>query len=101
MGLRQIYCVGGAVDKYINVRRTLMYLKKNLINLTEFAVFENNDPNTWERVDNIISQFLRSFWLSNGLAGDTAEQAFYVICDATNNTQSSINAGVLNVQVGD
>lgn len=90
----------GAVDKYINVRRTLMYLKKNLINLTEFAVFENNDPNTWERVDNIISQFLRSFWLSNGLAGDTAEQAFYVICDATNNTQSSINAGVLNVQVG-
>lgn len=90
----------GMPDRYINIRRTLIYLKRNLINLTQFAVFEPNDSNTWDTVSAVLTQFLTTFWQNGGLAGNTTDQAFYVICDSTINTPASVNAGVLNVQVG-
>lgn len=87
-------------DKYIPVRRTLNYLKHQLQTLTEFAVFEPNDANLWLRVNAVLSGFLTDFYQRGGLKGDNAAQAYYVICDGTNNTASSIDQGYLNVDVG-
>lgn len=86
--------------KYINVRRTLMYLEASIKNLIQFAVFENNDPTTWETIDAVVSQFLTTFWQGGGLAGTTTGEAFFVTCDDTNNTPVDIAAGNVNVDVG-
>lgn len=86
--------------KYVNVRRTLMYLESALSNLTQFAVFENNDPTTWESIDAILSQFLTTFWQGGGLKGSTAAEAFFVTCDGTNNSAADIASGNVNVDVG-
>lgn len=87
-------------DKFVNVRRTLNYLKYTLIGVTEFAVFEPNDERLWNSINMRVSSFLADFWRSGGLKGATASEAFFVVCDSTNNTASSIDQGVVNVEVG-
>lgn len=87
-------------DKFINVRRTLNYLKVQLKELTSFAVFEANDGNLWNQINLKVSSFLGDFYRSGGLKGENASQAFFVICDSTNNTPTSIDNGIVNVQVG-
>jgi phage tail sheath protein FI len=90
----------GYVDKYVPVRRTLIYLTKSLKDLTEFAVFEPNDEALWRRLNSSCSGFLTSFWSQGGLRGATPSQAFFVKVDATNNTQSSIDNGEVRIEVG-
>jgi uncharacterized protein len=86
--------------RYINVRRSLIYLRTTLISLTSFAVFEPNDSTLWTQINGIISQFLTSFWQSGGLSGQAASQAFFIVCDGSNNTPSTIQQGLVNIQVG-
>ena len=90
----------GYVDKYVPVRRTLIYLEKSLRDLTDFALFEPNDARLWARVNASIKTFLTSFWSQGGLSGTTAADAYFVKCDSENNPQSSIDNGYLNIQVG-
>lgn len=89
-----------AADRYINVRRTLIYIESTLKFVTAFAVFENNDAILWSSVTRKCTQVLAALWSSGGLVGATAQQAFYVTCDATNNTPMTIDTGVVNVSVG-
>jgi uncharacterized protein len=86
-------------DLYINVRRTLNYLKRNLKQLTQFAVFENNDYLLWSSITSTVSGFLNEFWQSGGLKGRSADEAFVVTCNETNNPPSSIEQGIVNVEV--
>ncbi|CAB4148170.1 COG3497 Phage tail sheath protein FI [uncultured Caudovirales phage] len=90
----------GYIDKYVPVRRTLIYLRKALTDLTEFAIFEPNDTALWRRLDSTVSSFLTNFWSQGGLAGTTPASAFFVKVDATNNPQSSIDNGEVNIEVG-
>jgi phage tail sheath protein FI len=87
-------------DRFINVRRTLNYLKYSLKQLTEFAVFEANDPRLWTEVNVKVAGFLNEFWRSGGLKGERSNEAFFVVCDASNNTTASIDQGQLRVDVG-
>jgi hypothetical protein len=68
--------------------------------MTQFAVFEPNDWVLWNMVTSVLSQFLTSFWQSGGLEGTSAAEAFYVTCDNTNNTPSTIQQGIVHVEVG-
>lgn len=87
-------------DRFISVRRTLNYLKYNLKELTQFAVFEANDPRLWTEVNVKVSGFLSEFWRTGGLKGSRSAEAFFVLCNSTNNTVSSIDQGELRVDVG-
>lgn len=98
MGARTLK--GGYVDKYVPVRRTLIYLRKALTDLTEFAIFEPNDPALWRRIDATVSSFLTSFWAQGGLRGSVPSQAFFVKVDSTNNPQASIDNGEVHIEVG-
>lgn len=90
----------GMPDRYINIRRSLMMIERDLVSLTRFAVFETNDSDTWDQISAVISQYLQTQWQSGVLSGDTPDQAFFVICDETINDTLSVNSGVVNVQVG-
>ena len=90
----------GYVDRYVPVRRTLIYLQKSLKDLTRFAVFEPNDQRLWTQLDATISSFLTAFWSQGGLFGATPSAAYFVKVDAENNTQASIDNGIVNIQVG-
>ena len=90
----------GTANKYVNMRRSLVYIKKQLKNLTEFAIFENNDEKLWVRLNGAIGSFLNDYRNQGGLRGATPAQAYYVICDSTNNTATTIANGEVHIQVG-
>lgn len=98
MGARTLKA--GYVDKYVPVRRTLIYLSKSLKDLTQFAVFEQNDERLWRRINATCNTFLTDFWSNGGLRGTTPDQAFFVKCDATTNPQGKIDNGEVNIEIG-
>jgi hypothetical protein len=88
------------VTRYVSVERSIIYLSSQMVAMTKFAVFEPNDWILWNHITSVLSQFLNEFWQSGGLSGTSAAQAFYVTCDGTNNTISTIQQGIVNVEVG-
>ena len=91
---------GSYVSKYVPVRRTLIYLRKALAELSQFAIFEPNDAVLWRRITATLEGLLTDFWSQGGLRGAVPSQAFYVKCDAEVNPQSAIDAGQVNIEVG-
>lgn len=85
---------------YINVRRLFNMIETTIMEGTQWVVFEPNDQTLWERVKRTISAFLLGLWRDGALFGATADQAFYVKCDAETNPPDSIDQGKLVVEVG-
>ncbi|MEO3815978.1 phage tail sheath C-terminal domain-containing protein [Plantactinospora sp. B24E8] len=86
--------------RYVNVRRLFNYVEESIRRGTQWAVFEPNDRDLWERVKRNISSFLRGLWMQGALVGTTADQAFFVLCDESNNPTSSVDEGRLIVEIG-
>lgn len=83
--------------RFLNVRRTLIFIEAQVQALSQYAVFEDNDWVLWNQLTNRLTDFLSKFWSGGGLAGTTRNKAFFVICDASNN---NYNASTVNIQVG-
>jgi uncharacterized protein len=95
--------VGGDANadlKYINVRRTLLFLRKSIDEGTQWVVFEPNSPALWQTITRNVTAFLTEVWRSGALFGTTAPEAFYVKCDAETNPQSSIDMGRVVTEIG-
>jgi len=90
----------GYVDRYVPVRRSLIYLEKSLSDLTRFAIFEPNDERLWRQINATVSSFLTGYWSQGGLRGGTPQVAYFVKCDADNNPQYKIDNGEVNIEVG-
>jgi predicted lactoylglutathione lyase len=87
-------------NRYINVRRSLQYITKQLTDLSAFAVFENNDTFLWRRLDTVLSNFLLGYWSEGGLRGNSQNQAFFVKVDETTTTFTDMQNGRVNIEVG-
>jgi phage tail sheath protein FI len=90
----------GTANKYVNMRRSLIYIRKQLKNLTEFAIFENNDERLWAQIRTSLGSFLNEYRNQGGLRGATASQAYFVKCDTENNSAQQIANGEVHIQVG-
>ena len=86
--------------KYINVRRTLIFLEASIDRGTQWVVFEPNTPDTWTRLTDSVSAFLLTQWREGALFGDSATKAFFVRCDETTMTADDILNGKLICQIG-
>lgn len=86
--------------KYVNTRRTMTYLSKEMESLIGFALFRNNDTNLWREMNAVLDNFLRGFFVDGGLRGNSTADAYYIKIDAENNTASDVANGVVNVEVG-
>lgn len=90
----------GYADRYVPVRRSLIYLRKALTDLTTFAVFEPNDAVLWRRITASLEGFLTDYWSQGGLRGGTPAEAFFVKCDSSTNTLIKIDNGEVNMEIG-
>lgn len=86
--------------KYINVRRTLLFLRKSIEDGTQWVVFEPNEPGLWQKITRNITAFLTNVWRSGALFGTTAQQAFYVKCDAETNPPELRDLGQVVTEIG-
>ncbi|OEJ99400.1 phage tail protein [Flavivirga aquatica] len=64
--------------RYINVRRTLIYIEQSVKEAASAYVFAPNDANTWVSVKSMISNFLLGLWNQGGLVGTKPADAFSV-----------------------
>lgn len=86
--------------RYVNVRRTMLFLEESVKNAARAYVFEPNDANTWINMKCMIENFLRSVWKRGGLAGATPEDAFEVHVGLGDTmTADDILEGILRITV--
>lgn len=70
---------GNSLDwRYINVRRTMIFLEESVKNAARAYVFEPNEANTWLNIRSMIENFLRGVWKRGGLAGAVPDDAYSV-----------------------
>ena len=86
--------------RYVSARRLFMFVEKSVYNSTQWIVFESNGPALWTQIKAQLNGFLGNLFQQGYFAGTSAAQAFFVICDSSNNTPDSINSGVVNITVG-
>lgn len=86
--------------RYIQVRRTLIYVEQSIKTALNQFVFAANDGNTWVTVVSMVSNFLQGLWSQGGLMGATASEAFSVEC-GLGSTMTAIDVleGYMIVQV--
>ncbi|MFD0415952.1 phage tail sheath family protein [Streptomyces sp. NPDC127108] len=87
-------------NSYLNVRRTVNFIKQSILQSTRWVVFEPNDDRLGTSVTAMITSFLTGLWRRGMLVGANTEQAFYVVCDESNNSEEEVSQGKLNVEVG-
>ena len=77
----------------INVRRVLLYIEKNIEQIANGYMFKGNTQKLREKVTSEINSFLETIKIKGGL------EKYKVVCNSTNNPQSSIDAHILNIGV--
>jgi phage tail sheath protein FI len=86
--------------KYINVRRTLLFLRESIDEGTQWVVFEPNEPGLWQKITRNVSAFLTNVWRSGALFGTTPQEAFFVKCDAETNPPEVRELGQVVTEIG-
>ncbi len=99
-GARTVGGDGNADLKYINVRRTLLFLRESIDEGLQWAVFEPNTPALWQKITRNVTAFLTNVWRSGALFGTTAQEAFYVKCDAETNPPELRELGQVVTEIG-
>lgn len=66
--------------RYIQARRTLIYIDQSIRAALQPYAFAANDATTWATVTASVSAFLTGVWQAGGLMGSTASQAFTITC---------------------
>lgn len=86
--------------RYINVRRTMVFLEMSVKAAARAYVFEPNDANTWVMVSGMISNFLSNVWKAGGLFGSTPGEAYDVqVGLGTTMTADDILDGYMRITV--
>ena len=66
--------------RYVQVRRTLIYIGQSVQLALDKFVFAPNAAQTWGTVTAMIGSFLRNVWEAGGLVGASAADSFIVAC---------------------
>ncbi|BAY29269.1 phage tail sheath protein fi-like protein [Nostoc carneum NIES-2107] len=85
---------------YINVRRLFLtvcrWCDRNLANVA----FEPNDFKLWVGIERELTAYCESLLRQGALKGETAQEAFYVKCDADTNPPEVRDAGMVVTEIG-
>lgn len=86
--------------KYVNVRRTALFIEQSLTRGMQWALFEPNDEQLWARVRAEAGAFLDGLFRQDAFRGSTPRDAYFVKCDGDTTSQADIDDGVVNVVAG-
>jgi uncharacterized protein len=85
---------------FVPVRRLVSMIEHALELYMQWVVFEPNNVHLWNLVRAAITNYLEAIFAQGALMGNTAAQAFFVTCDATNNTLATTSVGQMIVEIG-
>ena len=86
--------------RYINVRRTLIFIEQSVQEAAKAYVFAPNDASTWTDVKSMIANFLTGLWKQGGLVGPKPADAFSVSVGlGSTMTGDDVLNGIMRVMV--
>lgn len=86
--------------RYIQVRRTMIYVEQSIKLALDPFVFAPNNGQTWTTAVSMVSSFLQTLWSRGGLMGATPSEAFSVECGlGSTMTAQDVLDGYMIVQV--
>jgi len=86
--------------RYVNIRRTLIFIEQSVKEAARAYVFAPNDASTWVTVQSMISNFLTGLWNQGGLVGPKSSDAFSVSVGlGSTMTAEDILLGIMRVAV--
>jgi uncharacterized protein len=86
--------------KYVPVRRTTLFIEESLYRGTKWVVFEPNDEPLWAQIRLNVGSFMHDLFRKGAFQGTTPREAYFVKCDGETTTQSDIDNGIVNIEVG-
>lgn len=86
--------------RYIPTRRLALYIESWALQNLLWTVFQPNDERLWAAVRRQVEALMTGLWRQGAFAGSTADQAFFVRCDASTATLGEIAGGIVNVVIG-
>lgn len=88
------------VLRYVHAVRLFQFVEKSIFNSTFNFVFESITANLYGQLKTACTGFLLNLYTTGHFAGNSPTQAFFVICDETNNPPEVANAGQVVVDIG-
>jgi uncharacterized protein len=86
--------------RYVNVRRTLIYIEQSIKIASKAFVFEPNTASTWLNVQGTIEGFLMNVWKQGGLVGSSPKEAYEVLIGlGATMTPTDILDGKMNITI--
>ena len=87
--------------RYIPVRRLFIQVEETIKKAIEPYLFENNDRNTWVKIESLIYNYLTKLWRSAALKGDSPKEAFFIsIGLGKTMTEQDVLEGRMIVEIG-
>ena len=86
--------------RYLNARLLHNFLMDAVARQLQWAVFENNGPQLWIKIETALKGFMGSLFRQGYFAGVVEQQAFFVVCNGSNNNQATIDAGKVIIDIG-
>lgn len=86
--------------RYVNARRVLLTIVRVLSKRLLWTVFEPNGPDLWKRIEATLSSFMTSLVSKGMTASSRPSEAFFVKCNAENNSDASIRDGQVIAEIG-
>jgi uncharacterized protein len=84
----------------IGAARLICALQRFIVKATSWAAFQPSNVRTWHRLETNVRVILESLWKKGAFAGGSAEEAFYVACDADVNPHELSAAGKIRIEFG-
>jgi phage tail sheath protein FI len=86
--------------QYISTRRVFLTAGRWIAHALAALTFEPNDPLLWARVERELGAYFRGMFQRGGLRGATAQEAFFVRCNAETNPPDARERGELVAEIG-
>jgi phage tail sheath protein FI len=86
--------------RQLSVRRLMTMLARTLDEELQWVVFEPHNESLRADLRHVLRAYLRRLYRANAFAGATEDEAFFVRCDETTNTQSDVDNGRLVAEIG-
>ncbi|BDD01345.1 phage tail sheath family protein [Persicobacter psychrovividus] len=86
--------------RYINVRRTLIFIEQSIKYAAKAYIYEPNTANTWILIRGMINSFLNDLWKQGGLVGLNPSDAYQVELGlGTTMTQEDVLDGIMKITI--
>lgn len=86
--------------RYINARTLHNYLMYTTSLQLQWAVFENNGPALWAKIETALKGYYGSLFRMGYFAGEVESEAFFVKCNSTNNNAGTVAQGKAIIEIG-